>query len=153
MGLPVAATAAKLFVPDQYFTHFERTEQMTSLRGKLQDDLIRIHEILTAATPRSLIIINEIFASTTLADALLLSRKIGATIVELDALCVWVTFIEEVASLANSVVSMVSAVEAENPERRTFKILRQPANGLAYAMSIAQKHRLTRAAVRERVQG
>lgn len=153
LGLPVAATAARLFVPDQYFTHFERTEQMTSLRGKLQDDLIRIHEILTAATPKSLIIINEIFASTTLADALFLSRKIGATIIDLDALCVWVTFIEEVASLGKSVVSMVSAVEADNPERRTFKILRQPANGLAYAMSIARKYRLTRDAVRERIQG
>jgi len=153
LGLPVAATTARLFVPDRIFTHFERTEKMASLRGKLQDDLIRIHEIMSAATPKSLIIINEIFASTTLEDALFLSRKIGATIIDLHALCVWVTFIEEVASLGKSVVSMVSAVEADNPERRTFKILRQPANGLAYAMSIARKYRLTREAVRERIQG
>jgi hypothetical protein len=152
LGLPVAATTATLFVPHKYFTHFERTERMTSLRGKLQDDLIRVHEILAAATPKSLIIINEIFASTTLADALFLSRKIGGTIIDLDVLCVWVTFIEEVASLGKSVVSMVSAVEADNPERRTFKILRQPANGLAYAMSIARKYRLTRDAVKERIQ-
>jgi hypothetical protein len=153
LGLPVAATKAKLFVPDKIFTHFERSERMTSLRGKLQDDLIRIHEILAEATPKSLIIINEIFASTTLADALLLSRKIGATIIDLDVLCVWVTFIEEVASLGGSVVSMVATAGADNPEHRTFKIVRQPANGLAYAMSIARKYRLTRDMVRERVQG
>ena len=153
LGLPVAATMARLFVPDKIFTHFERTEQMASLRGKLQDDLIRVHEILAAATPRSVIIINEIFASTTLADALSLSRKIGATIIDLDAICVWVTFIEEVASLGGSVVSMVSAVEADYPDHRTFKVLRQPANGLAYAMSIARKYRLTRNAIRERIQG
>ena len=153
MGLPVAAASAQLFVPDQIFTHFERTEEMASLRGKLQDDLIRIHEIVTATTERSVVIINEIFASTTLEDALFLSRQIAGIIVTLDCLCVWVTFIEEVSSLGPSIVSMVSAVEAENPEHRTFKILRQRANGLAYAMSIARKYRLTREAVRERIAG
>lgn len=151
LGLPVAAAAARLFVPDRIFTHFERTERMTSLRGKLQDDLIRIHDILSTATPRSVIIINEIFSSTTLEDALFLSRKIGEAIIALDALCVWVTFIEEIASLGKSAVSMVSTVEAANPERRTFKILRQPPNGLAHAMSIAQKYRLTRQSIRERI--
>jgi DNA mismatch repair ATPase MutS len=153
LGLPAAATVAHLFVPDRIFTHFERTERMASLRGKLQDDLIRVREIVTAATQSSVIIVNEIFASTTLEDALFLSRQIAGTIVNLDCLCVWVTFIEEVSALGPSIVSMVSAVETDNPEHRTFKILRQPANGLAYAMSIARKYRLTRDAIRERIAG
>ena len=153
LGLPVAATVARLHVPDRIFTHFERTERMTSLRGKLQDDLVRIHDILTAATPSSIIIINEIFSSTSLEDALFLSRKIGDAIIGLDALCIWVTFIEEVASLSRTTVSMVGEVDPDNPERRTFKILRQPANGLAYAMSIARKYHLIRESIRERIPG
>lgn len=151
LGCPVPASAAQLYLPDRVFTHFERAERMSSLRGKLQDDLIRVHEILEAATPRSLIIINEIFSSTTLKDAVFLSHKVADAIVTLDALCVWVTFIEEVSAWGEKTLSMVSAVDPDNADHRTFKIVRQPANGLAYAMSIARKYRLTRDAIMERI--
>jgi DNA mismatch repair protein MutS len=151
LGCLVASTEATLYIPDQIFTHFERAERMTSLRGKLQDDLIRIHEIFASATARSVIIINEIFASTTLEDATFLSHEIGKMIVNLDVLCVWVTFIEEISTFSEKAVSMVSTVFLEKPELRTFKIVRQAADGLAYAMSIARKYRLTSNAIRERI--
>jgi hypothetical protein len=151
LGYPVPGKESKLYLPDTIFTHFEREEHMADLRGKLEDDLIRIHEILKTATPSSLIIINEIFASTTLQDAIVLSKKIADQIMELDTLCVWVTFIDEVAALGRKTVSMVSTVVPDNPAERTFKILRRPADGLAYAMSIAEKYRLTPDRIQERM--
>ncbi|MRN79939.1 DNA mismatch repair protein MutS, partial [Brucella sp. 10RB9210] len=45
LGLPVPGKKAELFLPDRIFTHFEKEESPDSLRGKLEDDLFRIHAI------------------------------------------------------------------------------------------------------------
>jgi DNA mismatch repair protein MutS len=136
---------------DQLFTHFEKGEEVKNLRGKLQDDLLRIKEILNRATSRSLLIMNEIFTSTTLQDAMFLSEETMKKIVGLGSLCVWVTFVDELASFGEQVVSMVATVDRENRTLRTFKIIRSRADGLSYAMSIADKYRLTYDHLKERI--
>jgi DNA mismatch repair ATPase MutS len=128
LGCPVPGTRAQLFLFDKLFTHFEREENINNLRGKLQDDLVRVHQILERATP-----------------------NIAAKLTALDLLCLWVTFVEELASLGEQTVSMVSTVVPENPALRTYKIIRRSADGLAYAMSIAEKYRLTHTMIKERI--
>jgi hypothetical protein len=54
-------------------------------------------------------------------------------VTELDLLCVFVTFIGELASMNDKTVSMVSTVTASMPGLRTYKIVRRPADGLAWA--------------------
>lgn len=151
LGYPVPARRARMFLPDQVFTHFEREEDLATLRGKLADELARIRDALEAATGRSLLVMNESFASTTLHDATFIGERVLADMTDLDLLGVYVTFIDELASATPACVSMVGTVNPDDPAERTYKIVRRPADGLAYATAIARKYRLTYPQLKQRL--
>ena len=151
VGCPVPGLQARLFLPDRVFTHFEREEDLAKMTGKLEDDLVRAGEIVRAATPDSIVILNEIFSSTTLHDARFLGTKLITKLMQLDALSVYVTFVDELASLGEQVVSMMSTIVPEDPAERTYKVVRKPADGLAYALALAEKYDLGYERLRARV--
>ncbi|MFF5259833.1 hypothetical protein ACFY4C_12870 [Actinomadura viridis] len=143
LGCPVPARRARLFLPDRILTHYERAENPAGLASKLEEELLRMRAILDHATPDSLIVLNEIFTSTTSEDALALSRAVLAALSRLDAPCLWVSFLDELSRLSPGTVSMVSTVLDDGGHTRTYKIERRVPDGRAYAMALAGRHGLT----------
>ena len=57
-------------------------------------------------------------------------------------MAVYVTFIDELAALGDAVVSMVGGVVPDHPRHRTYRITRQPADGLGHAAALVAKYGL-----------
>jgi DNA mismatch repair ATPase MutS len=142
LGLPIPGRRARLFLADQVFTHFEREEHIEDLRGKLADELVRLREILELATDRSVVVMNEGFASTSLSDAVVIGTKVMLQVKALGALSIYVTFVDELASLDEATVSMVSLADEHDVSRRTLRVVRKPADGLAFALALATRYGL-----------
>jgi DNA mismatch repair protein MutS len=151
LGCPVPGTQARLFLPDRIFTHFERSESIANLRGKLEDELVDLHRTCTAMTADSVIVLNEVFNSTGLDDQLFLSTEVLRRILATGAIGACVTFLDALASLDETTVSMVSDVDPEDPANRTFRIVRRRADGMAYARALAEKRGLTFAQLKQRL--
>ena len=143
IGLSVPGKHAELFLCEKILTHFEREEDLSSENGKLRDDLIRLRALLEQADEKSLVLINEIFSSTTTEDALKLGNLMMQALVRSGSFGIIVTFLDELASFGPETVSMMSLVTEDDSRTRTFKIRRKAPDGLAYAMQIAARHGLT----------
>ncbi|MGE4547369.1 MAG: DNA mismatch repair protein MutS [Desulfurella sp.] len=148
LGLKVPATKAQIFLFDNIWPCFERQEQVQNLKSRLENDLIRIKKILDNTTSNSILIFNEVFSSTTYDDALFLSKQILKIILEKGCLCIWVTFMDELCKTEKTASFVASIDQSQN---RTFKIVRKPPDGLAYAMSIVSKYNLTKKDIDQRI--
>lgn len=151
LGCPVPGREVRILLPDRIFTHFGRREAVGGLASKLEEELLRLREILGRATPRSVIVLNETFSSTTFGDARVLSESVLDSIVRLDAPCLWVSFVHELSLLSPTAVSMVSTVADDDRTTRTYKVVRRAADGRAHALALAERHGLTGAQITERM--
>ncbi len=152
LGLPVPGRRASLPLCDMVYAHFEREEGPGDLDGRLRDDLRRLKTLLDAATPRSVLVINEIFSSTTAWDALVLSRKMLDRVTDLGSPCAVVTFLDELADYGPQTVSMAAEVSEDEGHARSFRILRRKPGGRSYAEVLAQRHGLGYEEIRRRVE-
>ena len=143
LGLCIPGTSAGLRLTDQVLTHFGREDSKLQESGRLQDDLQRLHRILSHATEQSFLAINEIFASTSAQDGGSLGKKMIARIAARGCTAVVVTFLSELAACRPETVSMMSTVDPEHPEARTFRIVRRPPDPVTYAMTLARNHGLS----------
>lgn len=142
VGCPVPGEEVRLPLVDQVVTHFGRREDVGTLAGRLREELVRVRDLLRDVTPESLVILNEMFSSTTVQDALDLGREILARLRDLESRTVCVTFIDELSRFDERTVSMVSTVDPDDPAVRTYRLERRRADGKAYARALADRYGL-----------
>ncbi len=151
LGCPVPCTSADVCIFDNIFTHFSAEENPVGNVGRLKEELLRLKFILENMTTNSLVIINELFASTTSNDAYNMGKRILNRFADLDCFCLYVTHIYELSGINSKTVSLVATVDKDGKAARTYRIVRKQADGRAYANSIAQKYDLTYESIKERI--
>jgi DNA mismatch repair protein MutS len=149
LGLPVPARDASVVLADGVFTSFGQVERLETHRSHLEDELSHLHDIIGRVSARSIIVMNESFSSTTLRDGAVLGRAVLAQLAERGALCLYVTFIDELATANRASVSMVATVDPDDPTVRTYKVVRKAPDGQAYAAALAQRYGLTYLGVKD----
>ncbi len=142
LGVPVQGKYNKIHIVDNIYTFFKTEENLDNLDGKLKTELHATKNILKNATQNSLLLFNEIFASTTKIDGIEIANLVMDEITKLGSFCVFVTFLKELSE-RKDVVLMTSNVLKENKEIRTFKITRSDDADFSYPSSIQSKYNLT----------
>lgn len=153
LGCPVPAERASVSAFDQIFTHFQRQEEAGHPESQLEGELRRVRDILAAATPHSIVLINEAFSATTVRDGRALGRRVLERLTTLGARTVYVTFLEELSRLSDATVSVVALMASESAGTRAFRLVRQPSDGRAYAASLAARHGLSYDQIRQQIGG
>jgi DNA mismatch repair ATPase MutS len=90
-GYFVAAEQYKCNLYQGIFTHFPEEEDTAIKLGLLEQELLKLSDIITCITPGSLLLLNETFATTTDYDAAYLAEELLAGIRDSNITCLYVT--------------------------------------------------------------
>ncbi len=142
MGLLIPASVAKIPFAGNIFTHFACRDNRSGVEGRLENELLRLKGMLEHVDGQSVVIMNELFSSAPAMDALAMSRKLMETLLDASAICFFVTHTFEIAFDSDTYVSLVATVVEDGSFRRTYRIVRREADGIAFANSIVNKYKL-----------
>lgn len=102
-GLPVPATRATISPADRILTHFPSEENPGASESRLDEELDRMFQIMNQATPNSLILMNESFASTNAREGSRIAEDVLSALAIMGARCAFVTHLYEFAERIDAV--------------------------------------------------
>ena len=107
------------------FTHYKREEDVTMTRGKLEEELSRMSEIINNIMPNSTVLFNESFAATNEREGSEIARQIVSALLEKRIKVFFVTFLYEFAHdfHDNKAEAVFLQAEREADGTRTFKLV------------------------------
>ena len=149
-GIYVPASTARISPCDNIFTHFPADENDTVDLGRLGEESQRLSGIFDTATSRSLLLLNESLATTSVAEGLFIARDVVKAMRYLGVRAVFNTHMHELAADPDEINGSTdgdsrveSLVTGVHDGHRSFKVAITPPQGTSYAKDIALKYGVT----------
>ncbi len=111
-GLPVPGREARISPVDTVLTHFLAPETAKPGEGRLDEEAERLAEIFGEATPRSLLLLNEVLAGTSQVEALALAVDAVRGLRLLGARCIYATHLHDLASATERINDSVPGADS-----------------------------------------
>lgn len=156
-GIYVPASAASISPCDNIYTHFPADENDTVDLGRLGEESQRLSQIFEVATNRSLMLLNESLATTSVAEGLFIAKDVVKAMRYLGARAVFNTHMHDLARSLDELNSVKGTSRVESlitgvqKGERSFKVSIAPPQGVSYAADIAKKYGVTFDIIKEHI--
>lgn len=148
-GLFVTADSYDGYLFEDIMTHFPADENETLNLGRLGEEAVRVQKIVKDATPKTLVLLNETYSSTSAFDGLYLAKDLVHILKHKNVPMVFNTHIHDLACETKEMnqwdgPSDVVSLTMEIVDRQTtFRVLRKEPDRCSYAKNIAEKYGVT----------
>lgn len=125
-GMFVPAESFRASLCDGLFTHYKREEDVSMERGKFEEELRRMSEIVDHLATHSMLLLNESFAATNEREGSEIGRQIIAAVLEAGVRVFYVTHMYELArrfSERRPTNALFLRAERRADGSRTFKVI------------------------------
>lgn len=149
LGLFVTADEYEGYLFDTIFTHFPADENETLDYGRLGEEAVRVQNIVKSVTPKTLVLLNETYSSTSAEDGVYMASDLIHVLKHKNVPMIFNTHLHELAYKieemnqwdgASDVVS-ISMEIIDN--KNTFRLLRKVPEKNSYARNVALKYGVT----------
>ena len=151
IGLAQLMMQCGMFVPAEYysanvckriFTHYKREEDSSMTRGKFDEELSRMSDIIDQITPHSMVLFNESFAATNEREGSEIARQITSALLDLKVKVFYVTHLYELAhryydDKINSALFLRAERKASG--ERTFRVIEGEPMQTSFGMDVYQE--------------
>ena len=141
MGSFVPARAARLGVVDRIFSRVGASDNLTAGRSTFMVEMVETAHILQNATPRSLVILDEIGRGTSTFDGMSIAWAVSEYLYDLRPLALFATHYHELSNLADvkpGVCNSNVAVKEEGGEILFLRKLVPGATSHSYGIQVAR---------------
>ncbi len=141
MGSLVPARAARLGVVDRIFSRVGASDNLTAGRSTFMVEMVETAHILQNATPRSLVILDEIGRGTSTFDGMSIAWAVSEYLYDLGPLALFATHYHELSNLADVKPGIANANVSVKEERGEILFLRKLLPGAtshSYGIQVAR---------------
>lgn len=148
-GIYVPAGSFAFSPADNIFTHYPADENQTMDLGRLGEESKRFREIFIQATPRSLLLLNESFSTTSFEEGFFIARDVVRILLKMGVRTIFNTHMHKLArevdrlNEESSESKAASLITETEDGKRSYRLRVAPPEGLSYAHDIAEKYGVT----------